>query len=365
MKAVIPIAKKKDSMFPFSETRPTGLMPVMGKPLVNHLISQLQEAGVDDIYLVTNYMEEEFEEVFEEYTNVNLVHQEELSGTAEAVACCEFIEEDFFIVNGDVMVSKRDLENLLQKHEGSEGDLTMLATEGNHPEKFGVLSITNDRVESVEEKPERAESTLVNTGIYIFDPGIFEHIDELESGDLTDAVDSMIGEKNARFQLVEDYWFDIGSPRKLLKADRVKREHEIDSGFIHKEAEISDSAEVGENVYIEKGAVVRSNSVIEDYSYIGKDSVIGPNSVVRNSSMVGGCEIEDCSVRSSLIFERGIVEPNVSVARSILGEETEINSGTVVRESFIGSGSFIEMNNSVRGAKFVPDARTDLGEISK
>ncbi len=364
MKAVIPVAAKKESLFPFSESRPVGLMPVVGKPLVSHLISALQEVGVDDIYLVTNYMEEQFEEVFDEYTNVNLITQEELNGTAAAVNCCDFIDEEFFVVNGDVMVSQRDLESLLEKHNNSGDGVTLLATDQRKPEKFGVLSITNDRVKSIEEKPEEAENPLVNTGIYVFDPEIFDYIQRLENDylSLTDAVAGMIGDSEGRFELIQDYWFDINSPRKLWEADKIKRDH--DTRGVHGEADISENAEVGDNVVIEKGAEVRPGSVIEG-SYIGENAVIGPNTVVKGSTVSRNSDLEECSVSNSLLFERTALKAFTSIEQCILGEEVEVEPGTVIRESFIGPRSFIEMNNSIRNVEFVPDARTDLGEISK
>jgi len=65
------------------------------------------------------------------------------------------------------------------------------------------------------------------------------------------------------------------------------------------------------------------------------------------------------------MFGKVVVDPHSNLERSVIAEEVEIKSGTVIRDSFIGARSFVEMNNSIRGTKFVPDARTDLGEISK
>ncbi|MFB6191390.1 MAG: sugar phosphate nucleotidyltransferase [Candidatus Nanohaloarchaea archaeon] len=367
MKAVIPVAVKKDSMFPFCESKPTGLMPVMGKPLVKHLINALQEVGVDDIYLVTNHLEQEFEEEFGEYTNVNIVHQDELSGTARAIECCDFIDEEFIAVNGDVLVSENDLQALEQKYRNSDCEAAMLATNEDRPEKFGVLSITNDRVSSIEEKPEDAQNTLVNTGIYMFSPAIFDYIDRLgeDQTSITDAVNLVAQEASARFELVEDYWLDIGTPRKLWKADRLKREHHIDSREVHDGAEISGKAELPDEVKVEEGAEIKAGAALEGRCYIGENAVVGPNTTVRDSSITAGCDLRSCDVDSSLLFEDSFIDASVSMTRSVVGEEVEIRPGTVIRESYIGPRSFVEMNNSVRGTQFVPDARTDLGEISK
>lgn len=367
MKAVIPCAIKEDSLFPFIESKPTGLMPVAGKPIVKHLISDLQEAGVDDIYIVTNYREESFEEEFEEYTNVNTVTQEDLNGTGGAVEQCDFIEEDFLVVNGDVIVSQDDLKALVSKHENTEGQATVLATDRDSPEKFGVLSITNDKVTGLEEKPEDPENTLVNTGIYVFTPEIFSVLGEMESEqkELTEAVKKLIEEQETRFELVEDYWIDIGSLKRLWKADKVKRDHLVDSTEISEDAEVHESVEITGKAVVKDGAEVKAGTVIEGKTIIGENSIIGPNTTVRDSTVGSNSQIRSADIDSSVLFEKNIVDSFTSIESSIIAEESDIKSNTVIRESFIGPRSFIEMNNSIYGVKFVPDARTDLGEISK
>lgn len=361
MKAVIPCAMKKESMFPFSESKPTGLMPVAGRSLVEHLVHDLLGIGVDEVYLVTNHLEEQFEERFEEHENIEVIRQEELNGTAGAVECCDFIEEDFFVVNGDVIVSRRDLESLENSHNGNSA--TMLATKQDKPEKFGVLSITNDRVEEIVEKPEKPDNALVNTGIYVFSPEIFDVIGEMDGEkSLTEAVKELVERDGARFDLIQDYWMDIDEPKKLWKADRVKREY-IEENII--EGEVSSDAVIDGRAVVAEGAEVKAGTVLEGNVYIGENAVVGPNTVVKDSTVSSGCQVRSCSIENSLMFEDGIIDPFTAVERSVLAEEVDFKSCSAIRESFIGARSFVATNNSIRGVKFVPDARTDLGEISK
>lgn len=364
MKAVIPCAKKKEGMFPFSETKPTALLPVRGEPVIKHIVRSLEEIGVDDIYLVTNHLEEQFEERFEEYTNINIVHQEKLEGTADAVKACDFIEEDFFVVNGDVLISGNDLQNLKDKHDESGGKASILAAHEDKPEKFGVLSIRHDQVSKISEKPEEAENSLVNSGIYILDPEIFDTIEGLNSSSLTDAVSELAETGESYFEMIEDYWIDIGGPRELQKADRLKRE-EISSTEIAPDAEVSQSAEITGDAVIEAGAEVKESTVIEGKCFIGENTVVGPNTVIRDSSIGQGCQVRNAEIDGSIVFEENIFDPFVMIEGCIIGEEGDFKSGSVIRESFIGARSFVDMNNSIRGVKFVPDARTDLSEISK
>lgn len=361
MKAVIPCAKKKESMFPLSETKPTGLMPVGGVPIAKKLIRALEKVGADDIYIVTNHLEEQFEEEFGEYTNINIVHQESLNGTGGAVKACDFIEEEFIVVNGDVMISESDLKRLRDKHSEKDGKACMLATYDDKPEKFGVLSITHDRVDSIVEKPDDAENTLVNSGIYLLEPEVFDSLGN--TNDLTEAVSDIAEAGDAYFEIIEDYWLDIGSPQKLWDADRISREYL--SKDIHSEAETHDESVIEGEAVVEKGAEIKAGTVIEGKCFIGRDAVVGPNAVVRNSSVGPRCQLRDCSVEKTVLFEDSILDSFVSVENSVIGEKSDFKAGSVIKESFIGARSFVEMNNSIRGVKFVPDARTDLSEISK
>lgn len=365
MKAVILCAKKKDTLFPFSETKPTALTPVMGRPLVWHIIESLESNGINEIYLVTNYKEEMFEEEFEGYTNVNLVHQEETKGTADAVKTCSFIDEDFIIVNGDVIVSSEDIGNLIDKHEAGGQKMTILATDQNKPEKFGVLSIKDDKIKGVKEKPDEPDNTLVNTGIYATSPEIFAKADEIYTESLTDIVAQFAESKSAKFELIRNHWIDIGSAEKLWKANQTKLNHLVAEKDISKGAEISEKCTISGDVVVRPGAEIKSGSVIEGKCYIGENAVIGPNTVVRDSIVNEDVEIRNATLEKTVVFEDCFVDPYIFIENSIIGEETSIKSGTVIKECFIGGRGFIEMNNSIRGTKFVPDARTDLGEISK
>ena len=351
-------------MYPFTETKPTGLIPVAGKPMVMHLIESLQEIGVDDVYIVTNYLEEMYDAKFDEYTNVNTVHQEDLKGTGHALLECDFIDDEFFVLNSDIIVSTEDLRKLKEKHENEESRATILASDESKPEKFGVLSIVNDRVKKIVEKPEEAENSLVNTGIYILGPEIFASIEEADTVDLTEGVMGLL-ENKVRFQIVEDYWYDIGSLKKLWKADRVKRQDLLNETNISDEAEVHESVEIDGTARIKNGARIKANTVLEGDVIIGEDSVIGPNTVIEDSTVCENSQVRAATLEGCLLFENNIVDPHVHLEHTVAAEDVDIKSGTVITESFLGSEAFVEMNNSIRGVKFVPNGRTDLSEISK
>ncbi len=367
MKAIIPCAEKEESLYPFTESKPTALIPIAGKPLIKHIISDLQAQGIDDIYIVTNYMEEKFIDEFDGYTNVNTVTQEELNGTGGALETCDFIEDDFLVINGDVVVSENDIKKLIEKHESSDSSATILATTEDKPEKFGVLSIENDRVTKISEKPEEPENPLVNTGVYVFNPEIFDILNSISSEEknLTEAVQKIVEKDKACFELAEDYWIDIGTVKKLWKADETKRYNLVTETEISEDADIAENVNILGNAVVEKGAEIKPGTVIEGNVFIGENCIIGPNTTLRDVTVNKSSQVRSCGLESTLLFEKNIVDHSTFIENSVIAEESDIKSNTTIRECFIGPRSFIEMNNSVYGVKFVPDARTDLSEISK
>jgi len=93
--------------------------------------------------------------------------------------------------------------------------------------------------------------------------------------------------------------------------------------------------------------------------------MIGPNTTLRDSTIGSDSQVRSADIDSSVILEKNIVDSFTSIENCVIAEESDTKSNTVIRESFVGPRSFIEMDNSIYGVKFVPDARTDLGEISK
>lgn len=360
MRAVVLAAAGKDSLHPFTETKPVCLLPPDGEPLLARLIRQLRSAGVEDVYVVTNHLEHQVEE-FAAAEGIETVHQEELGGTGKALAAVEETGEETLVVNGDVVVSQRDVQGLVEKHEGTGSDCTVLGTHEPAPEKFGVLSIRDDNLTALEEKPEEAETTLVNTGIYCFSPRVFDSIEENGFESLTDAVRSL--KDSTKVHVAEDYWVDIGSRRKLLEASRRCRE-EIERS-VHEDAEVSEKAVLEGEVVVKKGAEVSASAHIVGPVVIGEGARIGPQTLVRESVVGESSQLESCTVSGSVLFENVIVDSSCSIEESVLGEGADLKAGTSMRQCFIGAESFIDFNNSMRGCRTVPDARTDLGEITK
>ncbi|MFB6200223.1 MAG: hypothetical protein ABEJ83_05040 [Candidatus Nanohaloarchaea archaeon] len=159
----------------------------------------------------------------------------------------------------------------------------------------------------------------------------------------------------------ENVWIEIGRPEKVIEADRSIRN--LKKPGISEEAEVSDDATVKDSI-VRPGAEIETGAVVKD-SLIGENVKIAENTVVKNSTVMENSFLRSCFVEDSLILEKVGIDPFSHVESCVIDRETSIKSNTTVRESIIGEDSFVEINNSIYGVKFVPNARTDLGEISK
>jgi len=323
MKAVVLAAGEGTRFRPLTYTRPKVLLPIANKPIIQHLVDDLISLGVNEIIIVTNYMEDKIKKLFSGYKNVKFVHQEKLNGTADAFKKANFVKETFFALNGDEVISKEDLEQLMKKHKQKNVLVTVGAMRINNPERFGVLITKGERIEKIIEKPKQAPNNLVNTGIYIFEPEFFEFINKTKKSvrneyEITDSIQMAAKETNRVFYCEVKSWQYVSIIWDLLDANKTKLE------------EITKKS--GKNLVVEENVKIKSNVTIEGNVVIGSESEMGPNCYIRGNTSIGrnckvgnGCEIKNCVILDNTKI------PHLSyVGDSIIGENCNLGAGTKV-----------------------------------
>ncbi|MFW5867655.1 MAG: nucleotidyltransferase family protein, partial [Armatimonadota bacterium] len=120
MKAVILAAGKGTRMLPLTDRRPKPLMPVAGRPILEHIVGGLASAGVDDICLVIGWHGEQIQEAFGDVTRLGAtltyVWQEEYGGTGAALLLAEdFIGDDPFVLGwGDIIIPPENYRRMMR-----------------------------------------------------------------------------------------------------------------------------------------------------------------------------------------------------------------------------------------------------------
>ncbi|MFX1456900.1 MAG: sugar phosphate nucleotidyltransferase, partial [Promethearchaeota archaeon] len=190
MKAVILAAGKGERLVPITSSRPKPMIPLAGKPLLEHTILGLKNAGVDEILLVVGYKEEIIKNYFgngEKKFKIKLTYvtQKEQLGTGHAVSYARnFVQNNpFFLLYGDLVVESSIFKEILKKFDEINVNGLMTLYEVQNPQDYGIISLNSEGfVEKITEKPNPKLNlgNLANAGIYIFDSLIFKAIENTE-----------------------------------------------------------------------------------------------------------------------------------------------------------------------------------------
>lgn len=339
MKGVLLTAGEGTRMRPLTLTRPKTMLQVGGKPILQYNLEALRDAGIKDIIMVVGYKKEAIENYFEDGSsfgvNITYVTQEKRLGTAHAInSIRNVIDNQFIVLNGDIIVDPKLILDLIGKYKSSEASSILVLIEVEDPSSFGVVEIENDRIRDIIEKPAPGEATsnLINAGIYLFDNTIFNAIDRTpksERGEyeITDSLKIQITENKRVLGLKSDNkWIDVGRPWELLDVN----EHFISEMEEDIQGEIEEGVTIHGKIVLGKNSIIRSGTYILGPVFIGEGSDIGPNSYLRKYTYIGnnvnvGNAVE---IKNSIIMDGTNVNHLSYVGDSVIGANCNIAAGT-------------------------------------
>ena len=372
MKAVILAAGEGNRLKPITSTRPKPMIPLVGKPLLEHTILGLKDAGIDEILLIVGYKKEKIKKYFGNGIDkfnikIEYITQEEYLGTAHAANYAKDFAKDepFMLMYGDILVDPIIYKDVLQNFRDSGAEGLMSLIEVNNPEVFGIISLdSNDFVTKITEKPapELGLGNLANAGIFVFDPLIFKAIEKTEKSirdeyEFTDSMEILITQLNGKIvgHIIKNYfWSDVGLPWQLLEANEFlskRLKHEI-LGIVEENVHING------NVYIGKGTIIKSGSYIEGPCYIGSDTSVGPDAYLGAFTSIGsGCHIGDSKTSNSIIFNETDIPHSNYVVDSVICEKVVLGSGTKISNIRSDDKSIIVMIKN----KQIDSGRKKLG----
>lgn len=177
MQGVVLAAGAGTRLRPFTADRPKGLVEVAGRPLLAYALDALRHAGVAEAVIVVGYRGDDIAERFgDRYGDLDLVYvrQDPRDGLATAVlAAADHVEGSFVVINGDNIVDA-DLRDVADRHRSGEFAATLPVERVDRAEarSTGVIELDAGDAVGVVEKPSDPPSTLVLTGIYVFEPVI-------------------------------------------------------------------------------------------------------------------------------------------------------------------------------------------------
>lgn len=204
---------------PLSYELPKGLVPVKGKPLLEHTIERLRLLGLTEIYISIGHLGDKIKEYFGDGKRfgvkiVYLVQERKKPGTAQPVleARENFRDECFLVIYGDVL-TKLNFADLLEFHHSCPGVATMALASVEKPSVWGVATIQGSRIVDFVEKPKiKTRSHLVNAGVFVLNPDIFKYITKDALRLEKDVFPRLAAEGKLCAYPFEAQWHDVSTP---------------------------------------------------------------------------------------------------------------------------------------------------------
>ncbi|MCU0860665.1 MAG: sugar phosphate nucleotidyltransferase [Thermoplasmata archaeon] len=337
MKGYILAAGEGVRMRPLTSNIPKPLLPVAGRPFLEHNIESLKAAGVKDIILLVGWKSQRVREHFGDGkafgVRIEYVEQEERLGTAHAIGMIrKMVDSPFICMYGDVVLTKESVKGMVSHHHKVKGSV-MALTSVSDPRRYGCIKSEDGVVTEIVEKPEVPQGNLVNAGAYVLDPVIFDAIAETKRSvrgeyEITDSFKIMMRKDHLYTHKLTGEWIDVARPWDLLEANRILME-----GMESKvEGEVSEKATVVGNIQVGKGSVVEAGSYIIGPAIIGQDTEIGPNAYLRPSTSIGsGCKVGAAvELKNTILMDRSKVPHLSYVGDSVIGERCNLGAGTKV-----------------------------------
>ena len=191
MKAMVLAAGQGSRLRPLTDTCPKPMLPLGGKPLLEHVITLLAHHGFDEVVVNLHHLPEQIRAYFGDGSTwgvrLSYSHEEQLLGTAGAVArMADFFDQPFLVYYGDNLCNM-DLGALWRTHLDRGGIATMGLHRLDDPCRSGIVQLDQDgRVRRFIEKPRREQvfpDYQINCGIYALAPEILNWIPNLGPSD--------------------------------------------------------------------------------------------------------------------------------------------------------------------------------------
>ena len=232
MKGIILAGGTGSRLFPLTKVTNKHLLPVGNKPMILHPIQKLIDAGITDLLIVTGV--EHMGDVVnllgsgKDY-NCRFTYkvQDEAGGIAQALGLAEdFCKDDKSVVFlGDNIVTA-DLGPYVRSFIEQEKGAKILIKKVHDPKRFGVAEIEGDRIVGIEEKPSQPKSDMAVTGIYFYDPSVFQVVKTLKPShrgelEITDVNNAYVSEGSMTYDVLEGEWTDAGTFESWFYANQV------------------------------------------------------------------------------------------------------------------------------------------------
>ncbi len=293
MRAVVLVGGFGTRLRPLTNTRPKQMLPIVNRPMIEHVLAHLPEHGVDDVVLSMGYRPDAFAGAYPD-------------GRCAGVTVHYAVEPEPLDTAGGC---------------GAEGTIALQAVDD--PSRFGVVP-TDDRgrVLAFVEKPPRDEAptNLINAGTYVLEPSVLDRVPGGRKVSVERETFPAMAAEGTLYALDgATYWLDTGTPQQYLQA----------------QLDLLDGVRGTPVDGIDGTALVDPNAMVS-HSVLGPGAVVGAGATVERSVLLPGARVEGGG----------------NVVDSVLGEGARVGVGaSVIEGTVVGDGEIVEAGTHLEGAR--------------
>ena len=208
------------------------VLPIYDEPMIYYPVRTLLDAGIDEILVISNADHlGKYIQLLENEKDLDAEFsykvQSEPKGIAHAVSLAEnFVDDEFVVILGDNIIFG-DLSTEISPLTEDE-DARIFLKKVDEPAAYGVASVENGKVTKLEEKPENPDSDYAVIGLYLYNSGVFDVIENQEPSDrgeyeITDVNQHYVDQSTLTYRSVNKEWFDAGTPEGVFRAAQLVR----------------------------------------------------------------------------------------------------------------------------------------------
>jgi mannose-1-phosphate guanylyltransferase/phosphomannomutase len=378
MKAVVMAGGEGTRLRPLTSNQPKPMVPVVGKPCMEHIIELLRRYGFDEVIVTLAFLPQAIQSYFGDGDSLGIPIEYSLEetplGTAGSVRqAAGRLDDTFLVISGDALTDV-DLRQLVDFHREREAAVTIGLKAVDNPLDFGIVVTGEDgRIERFLEKPSWGQvfSDTINTGIYVLDPEVLRHVPEGQPFDFSKELFPLLLEMGRPMYglALDGYWQDIGNLDQYRQANFDALDERVVLTIpgirLRGNIWIGDGVEIDDLEGVEGPAFIGNYTSISPEATIGAYSVLGANvrlrdrarvvrTIVDHSTYIGRSAVVEgsivgrsCDIRSHVhVHDRATLGDGV-----VLGAQTvvmpdvrifphkEVESGAVVHESLVWEAS--------------------------
>jgi mannose-1-phosphate guanylyltransferase / phosphomannomutase len=368
MKAVVMAGGEGTRLRPLTSNQPKPMVPIVGKPCMEHIVELLKAHGFEDVIVTLAFMPQAIRGYFgdgEAYgLSIGYSVEESPAGTAGSVKLAEeALDEPFLVISGDALCDI-DLGALVRFHREREALVTIGLKSVPNPLEFGIVVTDEDgRIERFLEKPSWGQvfTDTINTGIYVLEPEVLRHVPDDRPYDFSKELFPLLLEMGRPLYgyVADGYWQDIGNLDQYRQAnfDALDERVRLNVPGIR----LRGNVWVGEGVDVDDVGAVAGPAFVGNYCRIAPSATVGPYSVLMPSVSLGdhGRTARSVVDSSTAIGRSALVEGAIVGKSCDLRPHARLHEGVAVGDNCtIGEESVV-----MPGVRIYPFKEVESGSL--